>query len=94
MIIRPTRRTFLKGCSAAAAGIASARFTNLAFGATGHNEETLVVVFLRGGMDGLNVVMPLGGADRGYYEAARPDLKVPASGTGAALPLNGVFGIQ
>ncbi len=35
--------------------------------------------------------MPLGGADRGYYEAARPDLKVPASGTGAALPLNGVL---
>ncbi len=53
-----------------------------------------MVVFLRGGMDGLNLVMPLGGADRGYYEAARPDLKVPASGTAAALPLSGVFGIH
>ncbi len=35
MIIRPTRRSFLKGCSAAVAGVASTRFTNLAFGATG-----------------------------------------------------------
>ncbi len=94
MIVRPTRRGFLKGCSVAAAGVASTRLTNLAFGAAGHNEEILVVVFLRGGMDGLNVVMPLGGADRGYYEAARPNLKVPASGTGAALSLNGVFGIH
>lgn len=95
MIIKPTRRTFVKGCSAAVAGIASTRFTNLAFGAPGDpNSELLVVVFLRGGMDGLNVVMPLGGADRGYYEAARPDLKVPASGAGAALSLNGVFGIH
>jgi len=94
MIIKPTRRSFLKGCSAAAAGVASTRFTNLAFGAPGDNQEILVVVFLRGGMDGLNVVMPLGGADRGYYEAARPDLKVPASGTGAALSLDGVFGIH
>ncbi len=94
MIIKPTRRSFLKGCSAAVGGVASTRFTNLAFGAAGHNEEILVVVFLRGGMDGLNVVMPLGGTDRGYYEAARPDLKVPASGTGAALSLNGVFGIH
>lgn len=94
MIIRPTRRGFLKGCSTAAAGLAATRFTNLAFGATGGNDEVLVVVFLRGGMDGLNLVMPLGGGDRGSYEAARPNLKVPSSGTGAALSLNGVFGIH
>ena len=95
MIIKPTRRSFLKGCTAAVAGVASTRVTNLAFAAPGDpNEELLVVVFLRGGMDGLNVVMPRSGADRGYYEAARPDLKVPASGAGSALPLNGVFGLH
>ncbi len=95
MIIKPTRRSFLKGCTAAVAGVASTRVTNLAFAAPGDpNDELLVVVFLRGGMDGLNVVMPRSGADRGYYEAARPDLKVPASGAGSALPLNGVFGLH
>ena len=96
MIVRPTRRNFVKGCSAAVAGMAGARFTNLVFGAPGggDNQEILVVVFLRGGMDGLNVVMPIAGIDRSYYEAARPDLKVPASGTGAALSLNGQFGLH
>ena len=52
------------------------------------------VVFLRGGMDGLNVVMPIAGADRGHYETARPDLKVPVSGTGAAINLNGQLGLH
>lgn len=96
MIVKSSRRGFIKGCSAAAAGLAGARFTSLAFGApgSGYNEETLVVVFLPGGMDGLNVVMPLGGSDRAYYEAARPDLQVPVSGAGAALPLAGQFGLH
>ncbi len=95
MIVKPTRRSFLKGCTAAVAGVASTRFTNLAFAAPGDpNDELLVVVFLRGGMDGLNVVMPRNGTDRGYYEAARPDLKVPASGAGSALNLGGGFGIH
>ncbi len=96
MIIKSSRRSFVKGCSAAVAGLAGTRFTNLAFGApgSGYNDETLVVVFLRGGMDGLNVVVPLAGADRGYYEAARPDLQLPSSGAGAALPLVGQFGLH
>ena len=44
------------------------------------NDELVVVVFLRGGMDGLSLAMPLGGADRGFYEAARPRLKIPVTG--------------
>ncbi len=96
MTIRPNRRRFIQGCSAAIAGMSGVRLSNLVFGAPGdsYNEETLVVVFLRGGMDGLNVVMPRGGADRSFYEAARPDLKVPVSGTGAALALNSQFGLH
>jgi len=96
MTVKPTRRRFVQGCSAAIAGVAGARFTNLVFGAPGDtiNEEILVVIFLRGGMDGLNVVMPIAGVDRGYYEAARPDLKVPASGTGSALSLSSQFGLH
>lgn len=94
MIVRSTRRSFVKGCSAAVAGLASARLSRLAFAAPGVNDELLVVIFLRGGMDGLNLVLPRSGADRGYYEAARPNLKVPASGPGAALALDAQFGMH
>lgn len=81
------------GCSAAIAAMAGSRITQLAFaGPTGPlaGTDTLVVVFLRGGMDGINAVPPLGGADRGFYETARPDLKVPVSGSqsGNILALN------
>ncbi len=86
-----SRRGFMVGCSAAIAGLAGSRFNSLAFGAPG-DQDVLLVVFLRGGMDGLNLMPPIAGADRGYYEAARPDLQVPVSGQGAALPLNSQFG--
>jgi uncharacterized protein (DUF1501 family) len=84
-----TRRGFLVGCSAAIASLASARFTNLLFAAPGSStvEDTLVVLYLRGGFDGLNLVLPTGGADRALYETARPLIKVPESGTNAALAL-------
>lgn len=39
-----------------------------------------VVVFLRGGMDGLNFVYPTKGRDREIYEAERPTLKMAATG--------------
>jgi uncharacterized protein (DUF1501 family) len=72
------------------------RFANLAFGAPGggFNEQTLVVIFLRGGMDGLNVVVPRSGADRDHYEAARPDLKVPATGADRAIPIGSNLGLH
>ena len=40
MIVKPTRRSFLKGCTAAVAGVASTRFTNLAFAARGSKRRT------------------------------------------------------
>ncbi|MEM6454965.1 MAG: DUF1501 domain-containing protein [Acidobacteriota bacterium] len=84
-----TRRGFMMGCSTAIASMAGARFGSFAFADPlgSFNDETLVVVFLRGGMDGLNLVPPIGGADRGHYETARADLAVPISGASAALPL-------
>ncbi|MEM7051908.1 MAG: DUF1501 domain-containing protein [Acidobacteriota bacterium] len=84
--MKTTRRGFLVGCSAAIAGMAGARFNSLALGG-GPNDEIFVSVFLRGGMDGLNFVPPIGGVDRGLYETARPRLQVPATGPDAALPL-------
>ena len=93
-----SRRQFLVGCSSAIAALAGARLTQLSFAATpdgpSATQEILIVIFLRGGWDALNVVMPLDGPDRGAYLAARPELSVPASGTGAALRLNALFGLH
>jgi uncharacterized protein (DUF1501 family) len=49
---------------------------------------TLVVMFLRGGMDGLSVLVP---ADDPDLQAARPDLAIPGS---ALLPLDRGFGLH
>jgi len=89
----PTRRGFLMGCSAAIAQLAGARLTHLAFGAplTTPDHDIFVTIFLRGGMDGLNFVLPTFGPDRAFYEGARTAIRVPASGANAALPL-GSFG--
>jgi uncharacterized protein (DUF1501 family) len=93
-----SRRRFLVGCSGAITALAGSRITTVAFAdplAPGaFNDDILLVVFLRGGWDALNVVMPIAGADRGFYENARPYLKVPASGAGAALGLDGQFGLH
>jgi len=90
----PTRRGFITGCSAAVAAYAGSRFNTLAFGQPGTNQEVLVSVFLRGGCDGLNLVLPTTGTDRGHYEAARPDIAVPLTGSNAAIALNGQFGFH
>jgi uncharacterized protein (DUF1501 family) len=86
-----TRRDFLKSASCAALPLALPRlaFANTAAGP----RDTLVVVFLRGGLDGLNAVVPHGDSD--YYRL-RPTLAVPrpGTGTGAALELDGFFGLN
>jgi uncharacterized protein (DUF1501 family) len=86
-----TRRQFLQGCSLSIAALAGARLTNVAFAQSETPADTLVVVFLRGGWDALNVVPPLDGDDRGLYEAARPAIKVPAR---SLLPLDERFGLH
>lgn len=55
--------------------------------------DVLVCVFLRGGMDGLNTVVPY--RDARYY-TLRPNIGVAPPGTGAnaALDLDGVFGLH
>ena len=55
------------------------------------SQRRLVVVFLRGAVDGLNVVVPHG--DSEYY-AARPTIAVPRSGEGAVINLDGHFGLH
>src|SRR5271170_11014 len=52
----------------------------------------LVVVFLRGAVDGLNVVVPHG--DSKYY-SARPSIAIPRPGQDlGALNLDGYFGVH
>lgn len=52
----------------------------------------LVVILLRGAVDGLNVVVPY--ADQAYYEA-RPSIAIARPGEpGGALPLDGHFGLH
>lgn len=84
-----TRRTFLQGCSSAIAALAGARLTNVSFAQQDNSSDALVVIFLRGGWDALNVVPPIDGADRGFYETARPDIKISD-----LLPLNDQFGLH
>lgn len=84
------RRQFLKGCCATAAAGAVAG-PSLLFSDPAHAAanpyDTIVHVFLRGGIDGLNLVPPVSGNDRAFYEEARPDLSIAASGAYGALPL-------
>ena len=77
-----TRRQFLRS---ALPGL------HLTFGQAAVPSELLVIVFLRGGWDALNVVPPLAGPDRGLYEQARPGIKITAS---ALLPLDERFGLH
>lgn len=93
-----SRRSFLQGCSAAIAAMAGARVTNLVFSppraGVAETHQILIVLFLRGGWDALNVVPPIDSSDRGYYQAARAELQIPAAGAGAALRLDSRFGLH
>ncbi len=90
-----SRRGFIVACSAAA--FIGSRISQAVFASSAAAEDqgdVLVTVFLRGGWDVMNVVPPIDGADRGWYEAARPSLKMPNQGTGAALRLTDQFGLH
>ena len=78
-----SRRGFLIGCSLAASPL----LTPVTFAATG-GENRLVVIVLRGAMDGLDVVRPLGDRD---YLALRPTLAADAD---ASFDLDGFFALH
>jgi len=78
------------GCSAAIAAMAGSRILNLGWASSlladgSAPDGQLLVVFLRGGMDGLNFVAP---ADDPNYIAARPvTMRLADAGPNAGLPL-------
>lgn len=80
------RRQFLKSGTLGTAAL-SAFASRAARAAPAYNEEILVHVFLRGGIDGCNLVVPLGDPDHTYYSIMRPSIGIPDSGTGSALPI-------
>jgi uncharacterized protein (DUF1501 family) len=89
-----TRRGFLGGALGAAT--LPAWFPRLAFAAPGKassQRDTLVCIFLRGGADGVNVVVPFG--DRHYHDN-RPTIGIPepGAGEGRAIDLDGFFGFH
>lgn len=80
------RRNFIK--NSALGSIAAGAFaTHATRAAPAYNEEILVYIFLRGGIDGCNLVVPLGEWDHEYYSIMRPVLRIPDSGPGAALQI-------
>lgn len=93
-----SRRGFLKGIGGLTLGLVSARLSNLAFASPtaplSYNQEVLVIIFLRGGWDALNVVMPISDPDYSLYAQARPNLRVPLTGLNAAINIDGQFGLH
>jgi uncharacterized protein (DUF1501 family) len=91
---RLTRRRFLQGMAAtSAAGVGTTMFGDAfrqtAFGATpGSGGNVMVVISLRGGIDGLGMVVPHG--DPAYY-TARPTIAVPQN---ALVAPDSMFGLH
>jgi uncharacterized protein (DUF1501 family) len=91
-----SRRYFLKNGGIAMLGMVSLpSFLQRAVAATaGPNKKKMVVLFQRGAMDGLNVVVPFGEPD--YYRL-RPTIAIPEprrGGADAAIDLDGFFGLH
>ncbi|MBX9695153.1 MAG: DUF1501 domain-containing protein [Cyanobacteria bacterium] len=71
-----TRRSFLVGGFSALLGFS--QLTQLGFAKDDDDRDVLVVIFLRGGCDALNLLAPVD--DKNYQAARGPDLRVLASG--------------
>jgi uncharacterized protein (DUF1501 family) len=82
-----SRRTFLAGAGAFTAWAAMPKF---AFAGQGRDPRFLTII-LRGAMDGLAVVPPIGDPD---YPALRGDLAIGTVGYGPTLKLNDFFGLN
>src|SRR5208283_3667249 len=85
-----SRRGFVRAASAFGA-LCGFGFLPAAASAAGARDPRFVVIILRGAMDGLSAVPPIGDPD---YAALHGDLAFAASGDRAALPLDGAFGLH
>ena len=98
------RRFFLKsgGIAVASMGISlsapgflqRAALANIANAGTNGRRKTLIAIFQRGAVDGLNMVVPFG--ERNYYDL-RPNIAIPKPENGnvdGAVNLDGFFGLH
>jgi len=87
------RRTVLKlGAGAAALSLVSFGRAGLAAALPGSaGRKRLVVLFMRGAVDGLNLVVPYG--DRAYYDG-RPTIAIPRTAENGVIDLDGHFGLH
>ena len=89
------RRFFMKssGLALIGGGLLPNVFVKMANAATTKGKKTLVAIFQRGAVDGLNVVVPYG--EQAYYDA-RPSIAIPRPGAGdaAAIDLDGFFAVH
>jgi uncharacterized protein (DUF1501 family) len=83
-----SRRAFLE--TSLFAGASSLVASRLAF-ANATTDARFVFVLLRGALDGLSAVAPIGDP---HYAALRGQIGLAKSGEGAALPLDGLFGLH
>ena len=90
-----SRRRFLKstGLGFLALGLPPSFLVRAAEAQQVGRGKTLVVVFQRGAMDGLNAIIPF--KDRAYY-SLRPSIAIaePASGEDRAIDLDGFYGLH
>ena len=91
-----SRRYFIKSGGIAMLGMASlpSFLQRAVAGTVAPNKRKMVVLFQRGAMDGLNVVVPF--AEPNYY-AFRPTIAIPQPRAGsaeAAIDLDGFFGLH
>lgn len=93
-VTQVTRRLMLKqgGVALVSLGLAPSFLTRVA-AAQGRRRRALVVVFQRGAVDGLNMVVPFGEPD---YYFARPSIAIPRPGRTeeSALALDDFFGLH
>jgi uncharacterized protein (DUF1501 family) len=83
-----SRRGFLE--TSLFAGASTLVASRLAF-ASAATDSRFVFVLLRGALDGLSAVPPVGDPD---YAGLRGQIALASSGDGAALPLDGLFGLH
>jgi len=88
-----SRRVFLRNGALALLSLGFApSFVSRIAAESAERRRLLVVVFQRGAVDGLNMVVPFGDAD--YYRA-RPSIAIAKPGaTGGAINLDGHFGLH
>ena len=85
--LAPNRRTLLASSSALFAWSLIPRFAQAAQG----RDPRFVTLILRGAMDGLSAVAPMGDPD---YAALREGIALSASGDKPAVPLDGYFALH